>query len=302
MKSSPRISILPVPFDYGAGRGGAAGGPDAVMQAGLEGKLQALQLPYTVHSASYLPSVQLDMRTSPEMKNWGRVLTLSSSLAEAVAQLDAKGDFPLLLGGDHSMAIGSIAGLTKRRKRLGVLWIDAHGDLNTPQSSPTGNIHGMSLAVSLALGDARFCNIRSEGPKLAPERIVLVGARDLDDGERQLIRDYGIACFTMHDIDRLGMGSVMERAIRIASEGSDGVHLSFDIDSVDPGEAPGTGTPVRGGLTYREAHLAMEMLYQADILTSAELVEVNPLLERTQRTAKLAVELIGSMLGEKIGG
>ena len=233
MKQSPEISILPVPFDYGAGRGGAAGGPDAILQAGLESKLQALNLPYMLHPASYLPGVQFDFRTLPEMKNWGRVLTLSTSLAEAVAELDANGDFPLLLGGDHSMAIGSIAGLTKKRKRLGVLWIDAHSDLNTPSTTPSGNIHGMSLAAGLGLGDARFCNILGNNPKLHPERIVLIGARDLDNGERRLIKERNIACFTMHDIDRLGMASVMEQAIKIAASGSDGVHLSFDIDSVD---------------------------------------------------------------------
>lgn len=301
MKPKADIAVVPVPFDYGAGRGGAAHGPAAIVQAGLVRKLESLGLSYAMHSPGYLPDIQFDMRTCGQMKHWGRVLTMSAAVAGKTAAIDAAGEFPLILGGDHSIAIGTIAGLAERRKRLGVLWIDAHSDMNTPQTTPSGNMHGMSLAASLGLGDPRFVSLRGAAPKLQPERVVLIGARQLDEGERQAIAGLGIRCFTMHDIDRRGMAAVMDEALAIVSAaGCDGVHLSFDIDSVDPGEAPGTGTPVRGGLTYREAHLAMELLHDASILTSAEWVEVNPYLERSGRTAQLAVELIGSMFGDKI--
>ncbi|WP_164779797.1 arginase, partial [Paenibacillus kobensis] len=181
-----------------------------------------------------------------------------------------------------------------------VLWIDAHGDLNTPDTTPSGNIHGMSLACSLGYGDSRLTSVGGNGPKVQPDRVVLVGSRQLDEGERLLIRSLGITCFTMHEIDKHGMAAIMERAITIVSNGTDGVHVSFDIDSVDPGEAPGTGTKVRGGFLYREAHLAMELLAEAGIVTSADVVEVNPQLDNGRRTARLAVELVGSLLGERI--
>jgi arginase len=300
MKELQPVAILPVPFDWGASRRGADGGPEAVLLAGLERKLQLLGLQYETRPNSYLPNPTADRRTSTRMKHWGRTLAMSEAVAREVALLAEGGAFPLALGGDHSIAIGTIAGVAQRMKRLGVIWIDAHADINTPQTSPSGNLHGMALAAGLGLGDPRFTGIAGISPKLQPSRIVLVGARALDEGEKHFIRKHEIACFTMYDIDRYGMARVMEDAIRIASTGSDGVHVSFDIDSVDPREAPGTGTPVRGGLNYREAHLAMEMLYDARIVTSADIVEVNPLLDNTPVTARLAVELIGSLLGEKI--
>lgn len=299
MNPTVPVRILPVAFDYGAGRGGAAAGPEALLQAGLAERLaalgrQAVRLP-RVPAAS----LQADFRSAPGMKHWGRVLGMAEETAAAAAAA-ADGGFPLILGGDHSIAIGTIAGLASRRQRLGVLWIDAHSDLNTPYTTPSGNLHGMSLAACLGFGDPHLAAVGGYSPKLQPERIALVGARSLDKGEREIIGRLGIACFTMHDIDRRGMADVMKEAIAIVSNGSDGVHLSFDIDSVDPGEAPGTGTPVRGGLSYREAHLAMELLHEAGILTSAELVEVNPRLDSGNRTARLAVELLASLFGEKI--
>ncbi|MFC4103662.1 arginase [Paenibacillus xanthanilyticus] len=300
MKEQLPITILPVPFDWGAGRRGAAAGPEAVLQAGLIRRLQKLGCRVQLRSDDYLPNTDADRRTSAKLKHWGRVQAMNEALALEAAAAMRAGTFPLAIGGDHSLAIGTVAAAAKARRRLGVLWIDAHGDLNTPQTSPSGNIHGMSLAALLGLGDPRFTGIGGPGAKLNPGHIALVGARELDVGEKELIRELGIACFTMHDIDRYGMARVMENAIRVVSEGTDGVHLSFDIDSVDPGEAPGTGTPVRGGLNYREAHLAMEMLHEAAIVTSADLVEVNPLLDNGQRTARLAVELAASFAGERI--
>ncbi|WP_308639203.1 arginase [Paenibacillus silvisoli] len=294
------VTVLPVPFHYGASRLGASGGPEAVLQAGLLEKLRHLNLTHTIYPWKEPADYATDRRSLERMRNWGRVLTMSEAVAAAVQAITESEAFPLTIGGDHSVSIGTIAGVTAHIQQLGVIWIDAHADMNTPQTSHTGNLHGMALAAGLGLGDARFTELLGRSPKLQPKRIVLVGVRELDEGEKKHIYESGITCFTMHDIDRIGMGRVMEKAIAIASYGSEGIHVSFDIDSVDPGEAPGTGTPVRGGLNYREAHLAMEMLFDCGMVTSADLVEVNPLLDTNGRTARLAVELIGSLLGERI--
>ena len=294
------VTILPIPFDWGASKRGADNGSTAILQSGLASKLQLLRRDCEIRSTDYLPPFASDRRSLDRMKHWGRVLTMSEAVSKEMALIASNDTFPIALGGDHSIAIGTIAGLTQHKQRLGVIWVDAHADMNTPATSPSGNIHGMALAVSLGLGDTRFTSIGGKKPKLQPERVVLVGVRSLDEGEKQIIRSHRITCFTMHDIDRLGMSRVMEEAIHIASLDSDGVHVSFDIDSVDPREAPGTGTPVRGGLNYREAHLAMELLYKAHIVTSADFVEVNPLLDNSHLTAKLTVELIASLLGEQI--
>ncbi|MFC5649056.1 arginase [Paenibacillus solisilvae] len=300
MQDPQPVTILPIPFDWGASKRGADSGAAAILQSGLTNKLQLLGREYEIRSTGYLPPPASDRRTLDRMKHWGRVLAMSEAVARETAIISGQHTFPLALGGDHSIAIGTIAGITQHKQRLGVIWIDAHADLNTPATSPSGNIHGMALAAGLGLGDTRFTSLNGKQPKLQPQRVVLVGVRELDEGEKQIIREQHITCFTMHDIDRLGMSRVMEEAIGIASHESDGVHVSFDIDSVDPREAPGTGTPVRGGLNYREAHLAMEMLYNARTVTSADFVEVNPLLDNSHLTAKLSVELIASLLGEQI--
>lgn len=293
------VSIIPVPFDRGATRRGAGQGPDAIFGAGLKRKLDALGVTYQVDDLAALPEHK-DEAHHPRLNHLTEVITMNEQLAARVSALAEAGTFPLVLGGDHSIAIGTLAGLTRHYRNLGVIWIDAHSDLNTPDTTPTGNIHGMSLAVSLGKGDRRLTSIGGVKSSIKPGHVVLIGARSLDQGERDFIRREDIACFTMQDIDRMGMFRVMEEAIRISSTGTDGVHLSFDIDSVDPKIAPGTGTPVQGGLSYREAHLAMEMLSESGILTSAEFVENNPLLDRGQKTSRLLVGLIGSMLGESI--
>lgn len=208
--------------------------------------------------------------------------------------------FPLILGGDHSIAIGTLAGIRQHTKKLGVIWFDAHGDINTPKTSPSGNIHGMSVAVSLGIGHERLTAIGGAGTPLSAKNFVQVGIRDLDPGEKRLLLEQGVTVFTMHEIDRLGMARVMDEAIRIATDGTDSVHVSFDMDVMDPLHAPGVGTPVVGGLTYRESHLAMEMLSAANIVGSAEFVEVNTVLDHGNQTAKVAVALIGSLLGEKL--
>lgn len=301
--TKPSITLLRVPFDWGASRRGASHGPEAILQAGLAQKLE--RLGYELETPAAL-SATTPARAGGESASAGAirhldaVVQINEALARAVAAVERRGSFPLILGGDHSLAIGTIAGLTERPKKLGLLWFDAHSDLNTPDTSPSGNAHGMSLAAGLGLGDSRLAKLLGRAPKLAPEHVVIIGARDLDAGEKLRIRELGVRCFTMHDIDRLGIAAVMAEAIR-RMEGTDAVHVSFDIDSVDPIEAPGTGTPVRGGLNYREAHFALELLQEAGIVTSAELVEVNPALDTDDaRTVRLAVDLLCTLLGETI--
>ncbi|MBE3595990.1 MAG: arginase, partial [Hydrogenibacillus sp.] len=220
--------------------------------------------------------------------------------SETVREHLVAGAVPVVLGGDHSLAIGSIAGAAGAAGgRLGVIWIDAHGDLNTPETSPSGNIHGMSLAVALGYGDARLVAIGAPGAKVAPECVALIGLRDLDPGEKAFIRRHRLAAFTMHDIDRYGMSAVMERAVDALSA-CDALHVSLDLDALDPTDAPGVGTPVVGGITYREAHLAMEMLFETHKVRSLDVVEVNPILDERNKTAFAAMRLIGSLLGDTL--
>ncbi|WP_211748522.1 arginase [Paenibacillus sp. Marseille-Q4541] len=293
------VSILTVPFDLGASQRGTKQGPKAILDAGLVNKLNALHIHHTVNELQIPPSMQ-EKTDFPKLKNLNENMSVHSKLADEVYHLTTNGGFPLILGGDHSIAIGTVSGLRKQHSNLGIIWMDAHSDLNTPDTTPSGNIHGMSLAVSLGMGDPRLTSIGGKKSTINPKNVVIVGARSLDQGERDLIRKEGITCYTMHDIDRLGMARVMEEAIRISSSGTDGVHLSFDIDSIEPQIAPGTGTPVPGGLSYREAHLAMEMLHESNILTSAEMVENNPLFDEDNKSSHLIVGLIGSLLGERI--
>lgn len=235
-----------------------------------------------------------------KMKYLAEVKEMAGLLGEQVHRAAAGGRFPLVLGGDHSIAIGTLAGLTGHRGNLGLIWFDAHGDLNTEETTPSGNIHGMALAAAIGRGGFTLADIPGAGPFIRKENVVIIGARDLDPGEREFIRAEGIRCFTMHEIDRMGIHAVMEQAIAIAGDGTDGVHVSFDLDVLDPLEACGVGTPVPGGLNYREAHYAMELLAESGLATSLELVEVNPLLDPSRRTSRLAVELAASLLGKRI--
>lgn len=294
------VAIVSVPFGKGAGTSGAELGPAHILtNAGLHLKLNAMNITYQISKEIIVPSQLPPIQTS-NAKYLAEVLEVSGLLADRVSQLVAQGTFPLVLGGDHSISIGTVAGLAEHYANLGVIWFDAHSDLNTEETSPSGNIHGMSLGISLGRGIPLLTGLRGICPKIKPEHVAIVGARSLDPGEKAYIRSLGMACYTMHDIDRLGIARVMDKVIQHLRQVTDGVHVSFDIDSVDPKEAPGTGTPVKGGLSYREAHLALEMLFQSDLVTSAEFVEVNPSLDKNNKTAKLAVELIGSLLGEQI--
>jgi len=302
-KRNEKIAVISVPLGKGAGAAGAELGAKSMLEEGnLPAKLEQLGVQYELSEVpySYLIGTETAAEDTKGMKHLAEVLDVNVRLADEVRRAVDGGRMPLVLGGDHSIAIGTIAGLAEEGGKLGVIWIDAHSDLNTPETSPSGNIHGMSLAASLGVGDSRLTSIRGIIPKLDPKHVAIVGARSLDAGEKAFIRSLGIACYTMHDIDKLGIAKVMSKVIKGMKAAGCRVHLSFDIDSLDPREAPGTGTPVRGGLGYREAHLALELLYQSGIIASAEFVEVNPLLDTDYRTAKLAVELIGSLLGEQI--
>lgn len=304
MSTKPTIAAISVPFDLGAGRRGASKGPKAILQAGLLRGLQQMDM-----TIQHVAEIRLPNDTAaplpPEveknnLKYLAEVIDVNTRLAEQVSKVVEQGQFPLVIGGDHSIAIGTLAGLSGHYTNLGVIWIDAHSDLNTADTSPSGNIHGMSLAISLGMGHPLLTGIKGDQAKVKAENIVLIGSRSLDEGEKKLIRSIGIKCYTMHDIDRKGMAAVMQDAIAYISGKTDGVHVSFDVDSLDPLEAPGTGTAVKGGLQFREAHLAVEMLHEAGIVTSAEFVEVNPLLDDNNKTSQLAVGLISSLLGKQI--
>lgn len=302
---SPRmvhdVSILGVPMDLGADRRGVDMGPSAIRCAGLEQRLE--EIGFTVHDEGDLVVRRAKTySTIPEsnLKYLYEIVRVNEELAEAVAAIAGQNRFPLVLGGDHSIAIGTLAGIARHRRNVGVIWYDAHGDVNTAETSPSGNIHGMALAVALGYGDPALTGIGGPAPKVKPENVVLVGSRSLDPGERKFLRDRGIQVFTMHEIDRLGISRVMEQAIEVAAKGTDGVHLSLDLDGLDPKEAPGVGTPVPAGIGLRESLLAMEILADAGVVTSAEFVEVNPTLDTRNETAKIAVELIASLLGERI--
>jgi arginase len=294
-----QISIIGVPMDLGADRRGVDMGPSAIRYAGVVKQLE--KLGYSIEDLGDVavprPSQFNDVENH---KYLHEVVETNSLLAEKVSEVMERGRFPLVLGGDHSIAIGTIAGVAKHKKNLGVIWFDAHGDINTGETSPTGNIHGMPLAASLGFGHDKLTRIGGFAPKIKPENVVIIGARDLDPGERILLKELRIKVFTMHEIDRLGMARVMEEAVEHVSKGTDGVHLSLDLDGLDPHDAPGVGTPVIGGISYREGHLAMEILAEADILTSAEFVEVNPILDQQNKTANVAVALMSSAFGDKL--
>lgn len=295
------LSIIGVPMDLGQSRRGVDMGPSAIRYAGVVETLESLK--YNINDLGDVQISRPDSkyeRQEGNLRNLKQVADGNQSLAEMVDREISNNRFPLVLGGDHSIAIGSLAGISKHYENLGVIWYDAHGDLNSGETSPSGNIHGMPLAVSLGIGQEKLTNILDYQPKIKPENIVIIGARSLDPGEKELIKESGIKVYSMHEIDRMGMTKVMTETIDYLRVRTDGVHLSLDLDGLDPEEAPGVGTPVIGGLSYRESHLAMEMLEESNLLTSTEFVEVNPILDDKNKTATMAVGLIGSLFGEKL--
>ena len=277
-------------------------GPSALRIAQLEHRLRALG--YPVDDRGNLIVDQREQLTGSGDDTVAAIARVCRQLADATADAVRDGATPLVLGGDHALAMGSVAGvataLAERGERLGVIWLDAHGDINTPTTSASGNVHGMPVAHLVGLGDPRLSGIATPQPAVLPEHLVMVGIRDLDPPEREHIRAMGISTFTMRDIDERGLQSVMADAIAIASHGTGGIHVSCDPDWIDPIEAPGVGTPVRGGATFREGHLALEMVADAGRLVSMDLVEINPVLDERNRTATLAVDLVISAFGARI--
>jgi len=303
--SRKKIRVIGVPLDLGQSRRGVDMGPSAVRVAGLEARLEALG--HVVEDAGNVAVAIPEQKKEgdPHAKYLKEITATCTKHAELVMKTLEAGKTPIVLGGDHSVAAGTVAGVAEfyRRagQRVGLLWIDAHGDINTPDSSPSGNVHGMPLAAIMGLGLPELATIYTgQPPMVEPENCVLVGIRDIDAIEKANIRKAGVEVFTMRDIDERGMRAVTEEALRMAGRGTAGYHVSLDMDWIDPEDAPGVGTPVRGGATYREAHLAMEIIADHGRMTSFEIVEVNPVIDDRNRTADLAVELALSAFGKKI--
>jgi arginase len=299
-----QIKILGIPLDLGQERRGVDMGPSAVRAAGLNHALKSLG-----HAVEDAGNIRVRL---PEEQHFGdrhakylkEIAETSQEVANRIYQTLEAGYFPVSLGGDHSVAIGTMAGIAKyyrdRDQAVGCLWIDAHADMNTPESSPSGNVHGMPFAAALGHGPESLTQISGFAPKLRPEKCVLIGVRDLDARERRIVKESGVNVLTMREIDEQGMRTVAEKAIALASEGTAGFVVSFDMDALDPDEAPGVGTPVRGGITFREAHLAMEMIADSRKMIAFELVEINPIVDLMNKTAILGVGLAASALGKKI--
>lgn len=297
-----QIDIIGVPLDFGAGRRGVDMGPSALRYAGLRQGLAALGHQVADLGNISVPLLETCAMGDPHLKYMQPIVDVCQRLAERVnASLEA-GHLPLVLGGDHSLALGSVMGAAQGRK-LGLIWLDAHGDFNTHETTPSGNIHGMPLAAICGLGAQELVTLGGrlrEGAKVDPHNIAIVGVRDLDAREKPLLRASGVAVYSMETIDRLGINEVMHRAIEVASRGTDGIYLSLDLDGIDPMFAPGVGTPVPGGLTYREAHLAVELLAETGRLIGLDIVEVNPILDHRNATGELAVQLALSACGKRI--
>ncbi|MGH9816592.1 MAG: arginase [Candidatus Acidiferrales bacterium] len=299
-----KVRIIGIPMDLGQSRRGVDMGPSALRVAGLQSRIKQLG-----HQVEDIGNIRVKQ---PEEQHYGEkrakylseIAETCKGLAEMVETTVAEGTLPLVLGGDHSIAVGSIGGATahyrKQGKHIGCIWLDAHGDMNTPESSPSGNIHGMPLASLIGYGPPELTELTGAKPAVPPRNVCIVGVRDLDGKERRLIKDSGMHVFTMRDIDERGMREVMAEALRFATDDAEGVAVSLDMDFVDPEDAPGVGTPVRGGVTYREAHLAMEMIADSEAMVSLEVVEINPVIDEHNKTATLGVELVLSGLGKKI--
>ncbi|NOX38355.1 MAG: arginase [Calditrichaeota bacterium] len=298
------IGLLSVYMDLGAGRRGVDMGPSAIRIAGLVPRLQ--HLGYTIQELGTVHAGE------PEDVHMGatraryldEVADVCWQVHQRVRNALTTGFFPLILGGDHSLSIGSVSGIAnhyrQEGKRIGLIWVDAHADMNTPQTSPSGNIHGMPISVLLGNGEPRLTALNGAEASLLPEHVCIIGARDIDALEKDLVKQSGVRVFTMSEIDERGIGACVEEAIDRVSQGTAGFHLSFDLDAIDPWEAPGVGTPVSGGLTYREAHLVCEKAAQSRRMIATEFVEVNPILDNRNHTAELAVSLIESAFGKRI--
>ncbi len=299
------VHLIGVPLDLGGGRRGVDMGPSAFRIAGLGDRLASLGVHVTDKGNVAVPIREALQAPRPDRKYIDDIARVCAELyTSSLASLEA-GALPIVLGGDHSLGAGSVAAAAAWAQRtrglpIGLIWVDAHGDMNTPASSPSGNVHGMPLAALLGAEPKELATLGSVVPAVRPEHTVLIGIRNLDDREKEIVRASGVHVFTMKDIDRQGIAAVAEQSVALASRGTAGIHVSFDMDVCDPAIAPGVGTPVKGGLDYREAHMTMEIVADSGLLTSLDLVEVNPTLDIRNTTAELGVELALSALGQKI--
>lgn len=295
-----QIDIIGVPIDLGADRRGVDMGPSAIRYAHLQPKLESLGYRVNDEGNVEVPIAEKCSITNPKLKYIDCIIPMSRRVSGAVSTSMQAGNFPLVLGGDHSLSIGSVRGAARGRK-IGVIWVDAHGDFNNAETTPSGNIHGMSLAILAGLGDKSLVQLWDEPvPVIDPKKIAVIGARDLDEGEKANLQNAGVMVMSMEQIDRYGMVNAVEKAIERVSRDVDGIYLSLDLDALDPEHAPGVGTPVPAGLNQREAHLACEMIAETGKLIGMDLVEVNPILDLQNRTASLAVDFALSSLGRRI--
>ncbi|WP_206812364.1 arginase [Paradesulfitobacterium ferrireducens] len=295
-----KIRIIGVPIDLGADRRGVDMGPSAIRYAGLNARLQRLGWEVEDMGNLYVPVPEAREIKDKHLKYLPEIVKVSEELQAAVAKALKDGTVPLVLGGDHSIEIGSLAGVAAGGRCFGVIWFDTHGDYNSPETTTSGNIHGMPLAVANGIGARELTKIGGEHRKIREQNTVIIGAREIDNEEREALHRSQITVFTMSDIDQLGMKEVVSRGLKIAGDGTEGIHISFDLDVIDPTEAPGVGTPVKGGINYREAHLAMELVAESGLLLSMDVAEVNPILDIQNKTAELAVGLISSAFGKRI--
>jgi arginase len=298
------VHVLGVPMDLGSGRRGVDMGPSAIRIAGLDDRLVELGHKVVDEGDIVIKNMEELKVGDPHARYLSEISRAAGILAKKIDRIMTLGHFPLVLGGDHSIAVGTVSGISafahSKGKKVGLLWVDAHGDINTPETSPSGNVHGMPLAALLGFGAPELTGVGGALPKLDPSNVALIGIRSLDTGEKKRLKETGVQVHTMSDIDRHGVHSVMQKALARVRNGTDYVHVSFDLDAVDPAVAPGVGTPVKGGLDYREAHLVMEIIADAGVMTSLELVEVNPILDQGNASASFAVELVQSGFGKKI--
>ena len=299
------VRLIGVPMDLGAGRRGVDMGPSAVRYAGLARQVRALG--YSFQDAGDI-SVPIPEVRAPGTgaKYLKEIKSACDRLATKVGRIMEEGAIPVVIGGDHSMAIGTVAGVAghfrKRDESIGLIWVDAHADMNTPETSPSGNIHGMPLGALLGYGSPELVELGGFGPKVKPENVALIGIREVDDGEREIVLRSGIHYYEMMKVDARGMGAVIQEAVEVASRGTAGIHVSFDMDAVDPDYAPGVGTPVPGGLSLRESHLLMEVVADTARLVSLEMAELNPIHDNANATGQLVCDLVASALGKKVMG
>ena len=306
MKSIPKenVSIIGFPMDLGADRRGVDMGPSALRIAGLQTKLESLGYKVTDNGDIKIEIMERQKIKNPRLKYIDEIIKTSKLLSEKVEKVLEKGDFPLCIGGDHSMALGTISGISsycrKKKLKLGVIWVDAHSDMNTDETSPSGNIHGMPLASLMGLGNEELVNFLGFAPKLNPENCALIGIRSIDEAEKLNIKKLKVPLYTMTDIDKLGIHRIIAKVLKQFREKVDHIHISFDVDCVDPSVAPGVGTPIPGGLSYREAHLLMETIAECGCMSSLEIAEINPILDYKNQSAAFTADLIASSMGQRI--